>query len=93
MLAKKRAIALDVRPAVEYRAGHIAGALCTPLSQLAQHVQQLPPRVQLVAYSRGPYCTLADHAVRELTSRGFRALRLVDGFPEWQRLGYPTDFG
>jgi rhodanese-related sulfurtransferase len=32
----------------------------------------------------------ADEAVRELNRQGFRARRLVDGFPEWKRAGLPV---
>ena len=35
----------------------------------------------------------ADEAVRELTRLGFRARRLVDGFPEWKRAGLPVAAG
>ncbi len=44
----------------------------------------------MVAYCRGPYCVYADEAVGELTRRGFRAGRLIDGFPEWKRAGLPV---
>jgi rhodanese-related sulfurtransferase len=42
---------------------------------------------------RGPYCVFADDVVRELTRRGYRAGRLEDGFPEWQRDGLPVEAG
>ena len=29
-------------------------------------------------------------AVRELNRHGFRARRLIDGFPEWKRAGLPV---
>jgi rhodanese-related sulfurtransferase len=35
----------------------------------------------------------ADEAVRELTRHGFRARRLVGGFPEWKRAGLPVAAG
>jgi rhodanese-related sulfurtransferase len=46
--------------------------------------------VDVVAYCRGPYCVYADEAVRELNRQGFRARRLLDGFPEWKQAGLPV---
>ena len=80
-------IVLDVRPEAEYRAGHIAGARSVPISQLRRSLRNLPKDGEVVAYCRGPYCVYADDAVRELCRRGYRARRLVDGFPEWKRAG------
>lgn len=92
-LARGEVLLLDVRPAAEYAAGHIAGAQSVPVTDLRQHVSDLPAGVDVVAYCRGPYCVYADEAVRELTSRGFRAQRLADGFPEWKRAGLPIAAG
>jgi len=86
-------IVLDVRPAPEFAAGHIAGARSMPITQLRRHLRALPKGTEVVAYCRGPYCVYADDAVRELTLRGFRARRLIDGFPEWRRAGLPVAGG
>ena len=84
---------LDVRPTPEFTAGHIAGARSTPIAELRRHLRALPKGAEVVAYCRGPYCVYADDAVRELNRRGFRARRLVDGFPEWRRAGLPVAAG
>ncbi len=86
-------VVLDVRPAPEYSAGHIAGALSTPVVDLRRHLRGLPKGAEVVAYCRGPYCVYADDAVRALNRRGFRARRLIDGFPEWRRAGLPVAVG
>jgi rhodanese-related sulfurtransferase/DNA-binding HxlR family transcriptional regulator len=83
-------VVLDVRPASEHRAGHIAGSRSLPIAELRRHLDALPPDVQVVAYCRGPYCVYADEAVRELRRHGFSASRLEDGFPEWKRAGLPV---
>lgn len=90
-LAVGDVIVLDVRPAVEYAAGHIAGARSIPVEQLAERLKAIPSDLDVVAYCRGPYCVMADDAVRLLRRRGRRALRLTDGFPEWQRAQLPTE--
>ena len=86
-------VVLDVRPEAEYAAGHIAGARSVPVDELRRHLRALPKGAEVVAYCRGPYCVYADNAVRELARRGFRARRLLDGFPEWKRAGLPVAAG
>lgn len=92
-LKRGEVVVLDVRPAAEYAAGHIAGARSVPVSELRRHLRALPADADVVAYCRGPYCVYADEAVRELARRGFRARRLADGFPEWKRAGLPVAIG
>jgi rhodanese-related sulfurtransferase len=84
-------IVIDVRPAAEYAAGHIAGARSIPVERLDQHLADLAPDVEVVAYCRGPYCVMADEAVAHLRRHGRRALRLEDGFPEWQQAQLPVE--
>jgi rhodanese-related sulfurtransferase/DNA-binding MarR family transcriptional regulator len=86
-------VVLDVRPAAEFGAGHIAGARSVPIGALRKHLEALPADAQVVAYCRGPYCVYADDAVRELGRKGFKAARLEDGYPEWKRAGLPTAVG
>src|SRR6202048_4744874 len=92
-LKRREVVVLDVRPAAEYLAGHIAGARSVPIAELRRHLRALPKDGDVVASCRGPYCVYADDAVRELNRRGFRARRLIDGFPEWKRAGLPGAAG
>jgi len=84
-------VILDVRPAAEYRAGHILGARPVPIATLPDELDRLPHGQEVVAYCRGPYCVYADDAVRLLRERGLRARRLDVGFPEWRRAGLPVE--
>src|SRR5919202_367194 len=92
-LRRREILVLDVRPRAEFAAGHIAGARSVPIAELRRHVEALPNDSDVVAYCRGPYCVYADDAVRELHRKGFRARRLIDGFPEWKRAGLPVAAG
>jgi rhodanese-related sulfurtransferase len=92
-LERREVVVLDVRPAEEFAAGHIAGARSVPITELRRQLRALPKDSDVVAYCRGPYCVYADDAVRELNRRGFRARRLIDGFPEWKRAGLPVAVG
>jgi DNA-binding transcriptional ArsR family regulator len=60
---RKEVVVLDVRPEVEYRAGHIPDALSVPLNELEKHLSTLPHDKEIVAYCRGPYCVMALEAV------------------------------
>jgi rhodanese-related sulfurtransferase len=82
---------VDVRPEAEYAAGHIVGALSIPSARLRRELERLPEDVEVVAYCRGPYCVLADDAVRLLRRRGRNARRLQDGFPEWRAAHLPIE--
>lgn len=86
-------VVIDVRPRVEFGAGHIEGARSIPVAELARRLKELPQSKQIVAYCRGPYCVFADDAVRTLRRKGYRALRLEDGFPEWRDAGMPVATG
>ena len=92
-IRRRQVIVLDVRPSAEFVAGHIGGARSVPVTELRRHIRALPANAEIVAYCRGPYCVYADDAVRELNRRGFRARRLVDGFPEWKRAQLPMAVG
>ena len=92
-LERGEVVVLDVRPEAEYTAGHIAGARSLPVGELRRQLRSFPKDADVVAYCRGPYCVYADDAVRELNRKGFRARRLIDGFPEWKRAGLPVAAG
>jgi rhodanese-related sulfurtransferase len=92
-LERGEVVVLDVRPAAEYASGHVAGARSVPIGELRRQLRALPKGTEVVAYCRGPYCVYADDAVRELNRKGFKARRLIDGFPEWKRAGLPVAAG
>ncbi|WP_037832653.1 ArsR/SmtB family transcription factor [Streptomyces sp. NRRL F-4474] len=96
LLARAQAggvVVLDVRPAEEYAAGHIPGAISIPVDELAERVAELPDDAGVVAYCRGAYCVLAYDAVRLLHARGRKAVRLTDGMLEWRLAELPVDSG
>jgi rhodanese-related sulfurtransferase len=84
---------IDVRPADEFAAGHIPGALSMPVAELTKRVEELPKRKEIVAYCRGPYCVMAVTAVELLRQRGYRARRSIESIPAWRAHGYPVAQG
>ena len=83
-LGRGDVVLVDVRPEVEYEAGHIEGAKSIPLEELERRLAELPPDAEIVAYCRGPYCVYAHEAVRQLHAAGRSARRLEEGWPEWR---------
>jgi rhodanese-related sulfurtransferase/DNA-binding HxlR family transcriptional regulator len=88
-LASGDVVVIDVRPRIEFEAGHIQGARSIPLEELERRLAEVPPDVEVVAYCRGRYCVFAHEAVRVLQAAGRGARRLEDGWPEWRRDGLP----
>jgi len=86
---------LDVRPAEEYAAGHVPGAVNIPLQELEDRLEELSNQQgenhEIVAYCRGPHCVLAFDAVARLREKGITARRLEDGYPEWKIAGLPVE--
>ncbi|OGC90432.1 MAG: ArsR family transcriptional regulator [candidate division Zixibacteria bacterium RBG_16_53_22] len=84
-------VILDVRPRDEYIAGHVPFARSVPLHELKTSIARLSKEKEIVAYCRGPYCVLAQEAVKIMRAKGFKAFRLEDGVTEWQESGMPVE--
>jgi rhodanese-related sulfurtransferase len=84
------ATVIDVRPAEEYAAGHIPGAVSIPLDELPKRLAELAADREIVAYCRGAYCVLAHDAIRLLAAQGRSARRLADGMLEWRLADLPV---
>jgi rhodanese-related sulfurtransferase len=87
----KNIVVLDVRPAEEFKNGHIPGAIGVAVNELPGKLKTLSKNKEYVAYCRGPFCVFADEAVNILAKKGFKAKRLVEGFPEWKLRGLPIE--
>lgn len=84
------AMLIDVRSEEEYSAGHLPKAINIPLAQLESMLNELPRDGQIVAYCRGPYCSLSHDAVQRLRQLGYQVRRFKDGYPEWKAAGLPV---
>lgn len=74
---------IDVRPASEYAAGHLPGAVSVPLPEVDEHVQGWQDTRPIVAYCRGRYCLYARDAVDRLAQHGVVARRTEVGVWDW----------
>jgi rhodanese-related sulfurtransferase/DNA-binding HxlR family transcriptional regulator len=86
-LRRNDVVLVDVRPAKEFDAGHIDGAVSIPLDELDERLAELPADSEIVAYCRGAFCAYAHEAVRLLRAEGRSARRLEGGWPEWRLAG------
>ncbi len=84
---------VDVRPADEYAAGHIPGAVSIPVPELRRRLGELPRDREVVAYCRGRYCMFSLDAVTLLRQHGYRARRAHEGLPDWKAAGLPVETG
>lgn len=82
---------LDVRPVEEFRAGHLRGAVSIPVDELSTRLAELPRQKDVVAYCRGPYCTMALEAVELLSAHGFHAQTLDLGVVDMRARRLPVD--
>ncbi|HMO59167.1 MAG TPA: metalloregulator ArsR/SmtB family transcription factor [Roseiflexaceae bacterium] len=92
-MARGEMLLLDVRPAEEFAAGHLPGALSLPLEELPMRLAELPATALIVTYCRGPLCVYADEALAQVIASGRRGVRLEEGVAEWQVAGYMLEHG
>ena len=84
MIGNENVLLLDVRPTTEFEFGHITGAVSLPMSELLCCLKDFSKEKEIVAYCRGPFCVLADEAVKVLSENGYNVRRLDEGYPEWK---------
>ncbi|MBV8251811.1 MAG: ArsR family transcriptional regulator [Chitinophaga sp.] len=90
-IEKEEVILLDVRPEEEYNRGHIHRAISAPVDKLNEQLKHLEKNKMIVAYCRGPFCVYADEAVAMLKKKGFNAVRMNEGYPDWALRGLPVE--
>lgn len=89
LLKAGSAVLLDLRPELEYEAGHLPNAISCPLDQLGERIKKIPKDKTVVLYCRGPYCVMGDMAQEQLIARGIKTLQFNDGVIEWASAGLP----
>ncbi len=83
---------IDVRPVEEYEAAHFPGAVCLPLAELEERIDEVPKGREIVVYCRGELCRLAREAAVLLRAHGLDAKAMDEGIVEW-RAGKEIDLG
>ncbi|NUM80192.1 metalloregulator ArsR/SmtB family transcription factor [bacterium] len=83
-VSTKEAVLIDVRPASEYRHGHIEGSMSFPIQTLEENFDHLKQFKEVIVYCRGPFCMMADDAVNFLRAKGLRAMSMEKGYMDWK---------
>ncbi len=92
-VAARSRLILDARPAAEWRAGRIPGAVSLPADDFEREWPALlplmpEPETPLLVYCREADCDEALTVVRALRARGYRNIAaLPDGFHAWRAGG------
>ncbi len=83
-------VAIDVRSAEEYAAGHIPGALNIPFDQVAERISEVAAPHGVALYCMvGPRARKGESA---LLGRGYTSvLHLEGGLAAWQAAGFPVE--
>lgn len=90
ILDNRHITVLDFRSSAEYEAGHIAGAVSTPLETIEHRLPELLPyqRTTVLVYGNEDD---SRRGARLLIAAGFRnVVRINGGMDGWIRGGYPT---
>lgn len=82
------ALLLDVRESQEWRAGHAPEARHLVLSQLQDHLSELPTRRPIVTVCRSGRRSVM--AAQLLTRHGYTVSNLAGGMHAWARAGLPV---
>ena len=83
LIARNQVLALDVRPAAEYAAGHIHNARNLPLENLAAGMTGLPKGREILVYDR--LSARSKKAALALMAAGYDVTELAGGAAAWTR--------
>ncbi len=97
-LDKHLALFIDARPAEQYAAGHIPGAISLPAQDFDKVFPAVADKIEaspfLVVYCEGEECSDSIHVAERLVEFGFLGTRvMVDGFRIWANAGNPVAKG
>ena len=96
--AEGAAVFVDARPAADYVAGHIRGAVSGPDPEFDRWIEGFiaatEPETVIVAYCEGAQCELSRSLVTKLVELGYSNARyLPDGWGRWKAGGLPVEAG
>ena len=92
----KKVLVVDVRDADSYAAGHIAGAMHVPLSDIASRAADVRTAAAgrlVITYCSCPSEGTSLAAAGRLATAGIKAKALVGGYPRWVEFGGAVERG
>ncbi len=87
--SRQPVVVIDLRPAADYRAGHVPGARSVPMAELDRRVAEIPTSPMVVLYCR---CSVEEAATAYayLETRGYtNHVVLQEGHDGWVRRRFP----
>lgn len=92
LIKDQKIVIVDVRPPVDFKAGHIQNAMNIPKELIAK--AQLPIGGKIIVYCSEDSCPLSMSAASTLVSLGYQNVFQLDGgFGEWLKRHYPAQTG
>jgi rhodanese-related sulfurtransferase len=96
--AEKSAVFADARPAADYAAGHIQGALSLPDQEFdtwaENFIAATDPETVIITYCEGAHCLLSKSLAEKLIDLGYVNTRyLIDGWGRWKANRLPIGKG
>jgi len=85
----QRFLVLDVRPALEFSAGHLPGAANIPLEGLKTSLANIPKDKELLIYDR--QAKRSRQAAQELMNAGYAVSELTGGLSAWINMKYEVE--
>lgn len=87
---------VDARSAVQYRKGHIAGAISLPWEEYETYFPQVKPLLEskpgIVVYCSGEACDLSHALGKQLIKEGFSEVYVFfGGYEIWKEMGLPVE--
>lgn len=77
-------LVIDLRPAEDFAAGHVPGAVSLPHRRINErNLSAYPAEVLFVVYCSGPHCNGADRAAVALARLGRPVKKMIGGIAGW----------
>ncbi len=94
LVESETAVLLDARTAVNFKFGHIPGAISLPISTFEKDYPMVVDRLEegktIITYCEGPNCTDSTMLALSLHKKGHLDIfTYKGGIAEWESLGYP----
>lgn len=89
------ALFVDARPAPDFNAGHIHGAINLANADMDEWIDSfladISPNTLIIAYCDGPHCSLGLDLAEQFRLLGYdKVYYLKNGWSQWKNKGMPT---
>ena len=91
-----KAVFVDARSYEAFIDGHIKNAVSIPASQFFEFIDHFktkyPSTTLVITYCSGRECNDSHELAQYLIGEGYENVKVfIDGYPEWQKKGYPVE--